>query len=214
MGAKKNVPGFGGDLQEKKALLLKKLQDQGFSSRIVQAFANVPREEFVPPALKDQAYEDTPLPIGWGQTISQPSTIAFMLSLLQPRVDAHVLEIGCGSGYVLALLHELVPQGSIVGVERIGSLAKLAEERTKKMGNVCVVHDDASKGVDGMFDNILVSAAFDAVPLHLLASVREGGNVVSPVRDAIVRLTKQEEGKWEQEVFRGFAFVPILPGKR
>ena len=112
------------NLKKKKNNLIDSLYNQGFKENIVKAFEKVEREAFIPDTYRSGAYEDIALPIGQGQTISQPSTIAFMLDLLDVQNGQKILEVGSGSGYVLALLSEMNSEGKIMGAERIEELVK------------------------------------------------------------------------------------------
>jgi protein-L-isoaspartate(D-aspartate) O-methyltransferase len=160
------------------------LRARGISdARILEAMLQVPRHEFVPESLRDEAYEDHPLPIGDGQTISQPYVVAVMLDALQLAANDVVLEIGTGSGYVSALLAELTAQ--VFSVERHAALASNAGAILSRLGykNVFIVIGDGTLGLPGHapFDAILVSAAAVNVPSALLSQLREGGRMVIPV---------------------------------
>ncbi len=198
----------------RKEELLRSLKQQGFSEEIVNAFEKVNREDFIPESLKSRTYEDTALPIGHKQTISQPYTIAFMLSLLgvQPGKKQKILEIGSGSGYVLSLLNELSKDAEIYGIERIEELAERSEEVLKGK-NVEVIHKDGSKGLPekAPFDRILVSAAFSEIPNHLVRQLKVGGILVAPVRNSIYRIQRFTNENKIQE-YKGFAFVPVVGG--
>ncbi len=173
--------------------------------RIVSAFLRVDRANFVLPAYRKYAYADDALPHLAGQTIPQPSTVAFMLELLKPKEDHLCLEVGTGSGYTCALLAELCKE--VHSIERIPELLAFAEERLKKYKNVKLHLGDGSKGVEGMeFDRILVTAEAPAVPIPLLEQLKEGGLMVIPVRGGIALVGK--EGILE--FYPGFAFVPLV----
>jgi protein-L-isoaspartate(D-aspartate) O-methyltransferase len=151
--------------------------------RVLDAMLRVPRHEFAAEHYRDQAYEDYPLPIGEGQTISQPYIVASMLEALALKGTERVLEVGTGSGYVTALLAELAAQ--VVSVERYAGLADDAKERLNRLGytKVKVVVGDGSQGFpeSALYDAIIVSAAAPEVPRALLAQLTEGGRVIIPV---------------------------------
>ncbi len=151
--------------------------------RVLDAMARVPRHEFVPAEHRGEAYEDHPLPIGEGQTISQPFVVAAMLEALALRREDVALEVGTGSGYETAVLAELV--GTVYSVERIASLAERARAVLARLGygNVTVVHGDGSQGLPDAapFDAIVVSAAAPQVPASLIGQLRDGGRLVIPV---------------------------------
>lgn len=182
--------------------------------RVLSAFREVPREEFVPPHLLDLAYEDTPLDIGSGQTISQPYTVAFMTQLLDPRPRDRILEVGTGSGYQAAILSRLAER--VYTIERFEELAQKAKETLGRLGygNVEVIVGDGSLGLPekAPFDGIIVTAAAPQVPLPLIKQLKVGGRLVIPVGEGLQemkRITKTEKGL-EEESFPGFRFVPLV----
>ncbi|HEC23890.1 MAG TPA: protein-L-isoaspartate(D-aspartate) O-methyltransferase [Chloroflexi bacterium] len=150
---------------------------------VLQAMLDVPRHLFVPPEYIDQAYEDHPLPIGYGQTISQPYIVALMTESLELEPDDVVLEVGTGSGYQAAVLAEIVDQ--VYTIEIIGALAEQAAARLEELGydNVEVRHADGYYGWEehAPFDAIIVTAAPDHVPPPLRAQLADGGRMVIPV---------------------------------
>jgi len=196
-----------------KTELINSLRKHGFPENILGAFAKVQREDFVPERFRSMAYEDIALPLGSEQTISQPYTIAFMLSLLKLKDRQNVLEIGSGSGYVLALISEIVKNGEIYGVERIRELAEKSERILKRRGysDVTIFHGDGSKGLKekAPFDRILVSASAKEIPSELVNQLKIGGILVAPVRDSIFQIKKREDGE-DVEEFQGFVFVPLI----
>lgn len=199
----------------KKEDLIRNLRNQKFPDNIIKAFSNVKREDFLPEKLKSNAYEDTALPIGYRQTISQPYTIAFMLSLLKPNTEKNykILEIGSGSGYVLALINQIMPKSEIYGIERIKELAEKSREVLSGKGNIKIIHKDGSKGLkeQAPFDRILVSAAFREIPHHLIQQLKIGGVLVAPVRNSIIFMQRfRNETKIRE--FPGFVFVPVIEG--
>jgi protein-L-isoaspartate(D-aspartate) O-methyltransferase len=160
------------------------LRSRGISDhRVLDAMLRVPRHEFVSPAHRTQAYEDHPLPIGEGQTISQPYVVALMLESLQLAPDEKVLEVGAGSGYATALLAELADQ--VYSIERHDALAAGAREVLVRLGytNVKVLTGDGTLGLPAVapFDAILVSAGASTVPAALVAQLSEGGRMIVPV---------------------------------
>jgi protein-L-isoaspartate(D-aspartate) O-methyltransferase len=160
------------------------LRDRGISDpRVLDAMRRVPRDRFVPESLRSQAYEDHPLPIGEGQTISQPYIVAVMLESLQLAPSDKVLEIGAGSGYTTALLAELSTQ--VFSVERHAGLADRARDLLSALGYTTarIFTGDGTLGLPSIapFDAVLVSAAASSRPSSLLAQLREGGRMIIPV---------------------------------
>ncbi len=149
----------------------------------LRAMRTVPRHEFVPRELVRRAYDDSPLPIGYDQTISQPYIVAFMTELIGPRKGQRVLEVGTGSGYQAAVLAEIVD--SVYTIELIGELADEASARLKRLGyrNIAVRQGDGYLGwpEHSPFDAILVTAAAEEVPQPLIEQLKEGGTMVIPV---------------------------------
>jgi protein-L-isoaspartate(D-aspartate) O-methyltransferase len=185
--------------------------------RVLDAMRNVPRHEFVPETLRQEAYEDHPLPIGEGQTISQPYIVAAMLEHLAVQATNRVLEVGTGSGYVTALLSLLCAE--VYSVERHAQLAASAESTLHRLGyrNVKIRVGDGSQGWSeySPFDGILVSAATPEVPPTLFAQVREGGRMMVPVGPASsqeLQLIRKVEGQPEVTFLEGCRFVPLVEG--
>lgn len=194
--------------------LLNNLRKQGFDNKIISAFEKVKREDFIPEDLKPYAYDDAPLPIGFSQTISQPYTIAFMLNLLELSENQSILEIGSGSGYVLALLSKIVENGKIYGLERIKALAINSNKILKDYKNVRIINKDGSNGLKEFapYDRILISASSENIPLHLINQLKENGIIVAPVRNSIYSI-KKGKNKNEIKEFPGFIFVPLIEGE-
>ncbi len=194
-------------MNKKELILL--LQARGFPDRIVRAFNKVNREAFVPSNLQEYAYDDTALPLKKGSTISQPSTIAFMLDLLELEGKEKVLEIGSGSGYVLALLSQLT-KGQIYGVEIIKELSEESKKTLKEYKNVNVFNKDGSKGLENYapYDKIIVSASFKELPTQLYPQLKDNGILVAPVKGSIYQIKKQKSEISKRE-FPGFVFVPM-----
>jgi len=187
-------------------------------SRVLNAFRRVPREEFVPPAVKPLAYADTPLAIGYGQTISQPYTVALMTQLSGVRSTDKVLELGAGSGYQAAILAELTKR--VFTVERIAELARQAQQTLERLGyrNVTVYCGDGSQGLpdEAPFDAIIITAACREVPPRLLNQLASGGRLVAPIGgpavQEMVRITRDAKGSLKREEFGAFRFVPLITG--
>jgi protein-L-isoaspartate(D-aspartate) O-methyltransferase len=182
--------------------------------RVLAAMAEVPRERFVPEEHRRRAYDDGALPIGAGQTVSQPWIVACMAQLLELSGGETVLEVGTGSGYSAAVLSRLCAE--VVSVERHGSLAREARERLAELGyaNVEVRHGDGILGAPDRapFDGISVTAsATGGPPAALLHQLAPGGALVCPVdRDGHERLVRFRDD--EEETVAGVRFVPLLPG--
>jgi protein-L-isoaspartate(D-aspartate) O-methyltransferase len=199
--------------------LVQRLRDQGIVNPVVlDRIRNVPRHIFVDEALGSRAYEDTALPIGFGQTISQPFIVARMTeALLEGGPLARVLEIGTGCGYQSAVLSPLVT--TLYTIERIGPLLERAKERIKELGmkNVRFRHGDGSVGwkAQGPFDGILVAAAPLSVPAALLQQLKPGGRLIVPVgpegEQELVRFTQRDQ-RLEKHSLGAVAFVPLLAG--
>jgi protein-L-isoaspartate(D-aspartate) O-methyltransferase len=185
-------------------------------ARILKAFQQVPREAFVPPQLAARAYEDTALPIGLGQTISQPSMIALMLAELGCGPRHRVLEVGSGSGYVLALLAQLA--GEVFGIERHAELAARARQTLRSIGlTKLTLHDgDGARGLPehAPFDRILISAAAAAIPEALIEELAEGGRLVMPVgaeeTQTLVTCERDDKGNLHYRAGASCVFVPLV----
>lgn len=203
------------DLKMNKQELLDELRKEGFSEEIIRAFDKVPREDFISHDLKNLAYENNPLSIGYGATISQPYTIAFMLSLLELRDNLKILEVGSGSGYVLALINELSKNSGVYGIERIKELVERSRKILDNKKNILIFHGDGSKGLENEkpFDRILVSASSEEIPKKLISQLRYGGILIIPVKNSIVSL-KKYKGENKITEYPGFVFVPLLKGER
>ena len=198
--------------------LIESLKEQGFSEKILKAFSGVERENFIPERLRDHAYEDAPLPIGHSQTISQPYTIAMMLSLLDLKRGQKVLEAGSGSGYVLALISKIVgEQGRVFGLEIVSELVARSRESLKEYDNVKVYDRNASIGLPDKapFDRILMSAACREVPKTLLKQLKNNGLLVAPVGtpwigQSLVVMKRTKKGFKKIKEIPGFTFVPFV----
>jgi len=199
-------------------MVRKQLAERGIRDlHVLDAMRRVPRHEFVPESFQQDAYEDHPLPIGEGQTISQPYIVAAMLEYLAPQTAERVLEVGTGSGYVTALLSLL--SAEVYSVERHAQLAISAESTLHRLGyrNMKIRVGDGSQGWPeyAPFDAILVSAATPEMPPALFAQLREGGRMVVPVgppSNQELQLIRKVNGRPEIQVLEGCRFVPLVEG--
>ncbi len=183
--------------------------------RVLRAMERVPRHEFVEPRYRDQAYEDHPLPINAGQTVSQPYIVALMLEILQLDPSSKVLEIGTGSGYQTAVIAEI--SDHVYSIERHPQLAAEAGETLTRLGhNKVVLHvGDGGQGLpeEAPFDAIVVSAAARQIPEPLFAQLREGGRMIIPVGSheaQELQLVRKREGKSLITLLEGCRFVPLI----
>lgn len=210
--------GSGLTSQRVRDRLVDRLRATGIrDERVLNAVRNVPRHLFVDEALESRAYDDTALPIGHGQTISQPWVVAKMTETLMQAQPAKVLEIGTGSGYQAAILAALGLE--VHTVERIGELLRTARKRFRQLGmNVRSKHDDGRIGwpENGPFDAILVTAAAPALVDALTAQLAPGGVLVAPVGasdgQSLLRLSKDADGRITQDTIGSVVFVPLLSG--
>ena len=197
--------------------LIEFLQGMGIQDiNVLDAIRRLPRESFVSQAMMHQAYDNNALPIGAGQTISQPYIVAKMTELLNLRTDSRVLEVGTGSGYQTAVLAQLVDH--VYSIERIKSLQWDAKRRLKQLDiyNVSTKHGDGWKGwaAKAPFDAIIVTAAASEVPTALVDQLNEGGILVIPVGEAEQTLIKVQKLNNEivTEVIEMVRFVPLVSG--
>ena len=201
-------------LDERKSMVEYQIKRRGIvDRRVLEAMAKVPRHLFVPERYRSESYRDGPLPIGEGQTISQPYIVALMTEALRPRPEDKVLEIGTGSGYQAAVLAEIVK--TVYTIEIIPELGKAAEEKLKSLGyDNCIVRiGDGYKGwpENAPFDGVIVTAAPDHIPEPLLDQLKIGGRLVIPVGDFsqdLILLEKTPDGI-RRKVLAPVRFVPM-----
>lgn len=201
--------------------LLMKLRKNGITdTRVLGAIESIPRELFVSDQFKDQAYEDTALPIELGQTISQPTVVAEMTEALQVDERTRVLEIGTGSGYQAAILAKLCRR--LYTIERHKDLLMVAEKRFAELGlrNITAKHGDGYKGWKeaAPFDRIIVTAAAPEIPSALIEQLAPGGIMVIPVGgknagQELLKITKSVNGSITHDHLMGVRFVPMVEGK-
>jgi len=203
-----------------KESLIKDLIKGGYlkSSSLIDAFEKIDRADFVPENLKSEAYFNQPLPIGFGQTISQPLTVAFMLELLEPKQEEKILDVGAGSGWVSALLAQIVGEkGRVCASERIPELCEFGKQNAAKYnfvknGIIEFFCGDASRGYpkEAPFDKIIAGAAGKEVPPVWQEELKIGGRLVMPVENNIVVLDKIGPAEFDKKEFFGFSFVPLI----
>ncbi len=188
--------------------------------RVMEAMRKVPRDEFVPPDMRAAAFENGPLPIGYGQTISQPYIVALMTDMLAPEPEHRILEIGTGSGYQTAILSQLCSK--VYSVEVVAELGAIAAELFKRLGyhNIEMRIGDGYQGwpEHAPYDGIIVTAAATHIPEALVEQLRPGGRMVIPVglpysHQELMRVRKDEQGKVHTESVLGVAFVPLVDGE-
>ncbi len=199
-------------------MVREQLEERGIRNpAVLAAMRDIPREQFVPAELAESAYDDGPLPIGEGQTISQPYMVAYMTEALEPAPADRVLEIGTGSGYAAAVLSRVVAE--VHTVERIAALAAAARERLAGLGcaNVSVHLGDGSMGLPehAPYDAIVVTAGAPRVPKPLLEQLTVGGRLVIPVgphprMQTLVRVRRVGENDYREESHFGVMFVPLI----
>ncbi|MFC0677397.1 protein-L-isoaspartate(D-aspartate) O-methyltransferase [Lysobacter korlensis] len=210
--------GSGLTSQRVRDRLVERLRASGIvDERVLRAIGTVPRHLFVDEALATRAYEDTALPIGHGQTISQPWVVAKMTEALLESAPSKVLEIGTGSGYQAAVLGALGLE--VHTVERIGELLRAARKRFRQLGlNIRSKHDDGHAGwaENAPFDAIMVTAGAAAIVDALVDQLAPGGMLIAPVGSAasqeLLRLHKDADGQVVRQTLAPVVFVPLLPG--
>lgn len=212
--------GIGMTSQRTRDRLATRLEQQGITNeQVLGVIRQLPRHLFVDEALSHRAYEDTALPIGYGQTISQPFIVAYMTQLLMQKKTVHsVLEIGTGCGYQTAVLASLFPQ--VYSVERIGALHQQAKARLSELEfyNVQLRHTDGNGGWPNLvyrFDSIIMTAACTEVPEELLLQLADGGVMIFPFDNGsdqtLTRLTRDGDQILTESLIK-VVFVPMLPG--
>lgn len=217
---KANHQGIGMTSQRTRDRLIQRLKDQGIENDMVlDVIRRIPRHLFVDEALSHRAYEDTALPIGYGQTISQPYIVAFMTQcLLADGMPNSILEIGTGCGYQTAVLASIFPQ--VYSVERIEALHNQAKQRLAELGffNIQLRHTDGNGGWPNLtyrFDRIMMTAACNELPEALVQQLAMDGVMIFPFdngrEQSLIKLTRTSQGLVE-EVLERVSFVPLLPG--
>jgi len=202
--------------EERRRMVERQIESRGIhDTRVLAAMQDIPRHLFIPPPYDQNAYDDNPLPIGDGQTISQPYIVALMTTLLRPEPSDNVLEIGAGSGYQAAILSHLVHR--LTTMERIPAVAILARNNLKllEIGNVEVIEGDGTQGYpqNAPYNGIIVTAATPEIPPALTDQLAEGGRLVAPVggRDIQELVTLEKQGdRMISEYHGGVRFVPLI----
>jgi protein-L-isoaspartate(D-aspartate) O-methyltransferase len=206
-------------LEARKIRLVMELRQQGISDQaVLSAIERIPRDVFIPAAFHDQAYENTALPIGQGQTISQPSVVGYMTQALEVGPRMKVLEIGTGCGYQAAVLSKLCRR--VYSIERYRELLRDAEERfrTLRIGNVTTRWGDGMKGwpEQAPFDRIILTAAATEVPPELFQQLGADGILIAPIgrtnHDQVLVRYRRKGDEWETENLWPVRFVPLLDG--
>jgi len=196
--------------------------------RIIKAFREVKRVDFLPKEIKDLAELNEALSIGYGQTISQPLVVAFMLELLQPQPGDKILDVGSGSGWTTALLAQIVGQkGKVIAIDIIPELVEFGKKNVEKYnfvkkGRALFICADGSKGYEkeAPYDKILASASAETLPPVWKEEVKIGGRIVTPIGSSIwlfikkspsfAKATEGKEAEFEEIEYPGFAFVPLI----
>ena len=200
--------------------LLDILREKGITDEyVLTAMNNIPRHFFMDSALDNIAYEDRAFPISDGQTISQPYTVAYQTQLLQLKKNDKVLEIGTGSIYQATVLAEL--GAKVFTIERQKNLFDKTKQYIfkSKYSNLKFFYGDGFEGLPtyAPFDKVIITAAAPFIPPKLMQQLKTGGQMVIPVDEGaqqrMMRLTKNTDGTWEEEIFQNFSFVPMLQGK-
>ncbi len=183
--------------------------------RIEKAFSKFDRVDFVPSEVRNIAHADMALPIGYGQTISQPTTVEMMLEWLDAQSGDKVLDVGSGSGWTTALLSYIVgPKGRIHAVELVSELVEFGRDNCERAGvtnaNFYQAGDEYGLPDYSPYDRILVSASADKLPEGLISQLKPGGKLVIPVHNDILEITKNQKGKINTITHPGFVFVPLI----
>ena len=210
-----------------KEKLIEELVHDGYlkNPSIIDAFTYIDRTDFIPEDMKQYAYINEPLPIGFEQTISQPLTVAFMLELLSPKAGDVILDIGVGSGWQTALLAFIISRGygdeehvpSIFGIERIHELFESAKQNIEKYhyisrNIVSLIEGDGTLGFPehAPYDKIVAAAAANTIPQAWKDQLKIGGRIVAPVNESIIVLDKKGATDFEEKQYFGFRFVPLV----
>ena len=186
--------------------------------RIIEAFRKIKRIDFLPDDIKNLAEQNTALPIGFGQTISQPLVVAFMLEQLDPRPGNKILDIGSGSGWTTALLAEIVGEkGKVIAIEIVPELKEFGEKNARKYnfvekGIAKFISTDGSKGFpeEAPFDKILASASAERLPQAWKEQLKIGGRIVTPIGSSIWVFVKKSKTEFDEHEYPGFVFVPLI----
>ena len=204
--------------RQREEMVERQLNRRGIREQyILNAFRDVPREQFISQDYRHLAYGDHPLPIESGQTISQPYIVALMIQAAEIDAGDTVLEIGAGSGYAAAVMGRIADR--VVAIERHSELARIAQERMDRLGyaNVRIIEGDGTRGCaeEAPFDAILAAASGSHVPERLIDQLAPDGRLVMPVGDPgwvqkLVKVTKNEDGSTEREDLGGVRFVPLI----
>jgi protein-L-isoaspartate(D-aspartate) O-methyltransferase len=203
------------DYQAARAKLIEHLSSEIKDQRVLEVMSRIPREKFVPPEVRHQAYEDKPLPIGWEQTISQPYIIALMTEALELTGSEKVLELGTGSGYQTAILAELAKL--VTSVERMPALAESARKVLNELGytniEIHLAEETLGRKQDAPYDAIMVTAGAPSIPEDLLNQLAIGGRMVIPVGTRYIqelsKITKRQDGNTVQNL-GGCRFVSLI----
>lgn len=210
-----------------KEKLIEELVHDGYlkTQSIIDAFTYIDRADFVLEDMKEHAYVNEPLPIGFDQTISQPLTVAFMLELLSPKPGETILDIGIGSGWQTSLLAFIVGREHmdgnetplVFGIERIPELFESAKNNIEKYhfiekNLISIVQGDGYKGLSASapYDKIIAAATADSIPQTWKDQLTIGGRIVAPVKESIVVLEKKGVAEFEEKSYFGFRFVPLV----
>lgn len=184
--------------------------------RIIAAFKKIHRVDFIPPIIQSRANDDIALPTFENQTISQPYTVAFMLEILQPMPGDFILDVGSGSGWVAAILANIVGKnGKVFAIELVSTLVQFSIDNVRKyrLNNLKIIEGDGSRGLESHapFDKIHVAAAAKEIPQALKGQMKIGGKMVIPTQNDDIRLiTRVEKDAWKEKVYKGFVFVLLV----
>ncbi len=201
--------------------LIQQLIESGVlkTPEIIDAFRAVDRANFVPEERKDEAYRNVPLPIGFGQTISQPETVAFMLELLQAKKGEKIMDVGAGSGWQSALLAQIVGEkGKILSIEIIPELKQFGYQNISKYGFLqdgiiesLSLNAEAGMPEEAPFDKIIAAASANFVPQEWKHQLKIGGRIVIPIKESIWLVEKTAKNEFKETEYPGFLFVPFVP---